>query len=146
MAMQRGATTILVAAAILWLGLASRAGAQGDKFKARLSTVPVQATTVASITGSGSATAVLTGSALSINGTFEGLQTPATLAKLHHGLKGIRGPAIFDLTITKAVSGTMSGTFKLAPVQVDALKSGKLYVQVYSEQAPDGNLWGWLLP
>ena len=32
------------------------------------------------------------------------------------------------------------------PIQVADLEKGRLYVQLHSEKAPDGNLWGWLLP
>jgi hypothetical protein len=28
---------------------------------------------------------------------------------------------------------------------VEALKAGRFYIQLHSERAPDGNLWGWLL-
>lgn len=144
MATKRGFTAVLVGAAMLWLG--HSAGAQGgEKFKARLSPVPIENTTAATITGSGSISAVLTGTTLSITGTFAGLRTPATVAHLHNGPKGIRGPAAFDLTVTKATSGTISGTLSLSPAQVDDLKKGKFYVQIHSEKAPEGNLWGWLL-
>ena len=37
-------------------------------------------------------------------------------------------------------------TFDLTPIQLADLEKGRLYVQVHSEKAPDGNLWGWLLP
>ena len=42
-------------------------------------------------------------------------------------------------------TGTIAGTLDLTPQQVDALKKGKLYVQVQSEGAPNGHLLGWLL-
>jgi hypothetical protein len=42
-------------------------------------------------------------------------------------------------------TGTISGTFDLTPDQVDALKKGRLYVQIQSEGAPNGHLLGWLL-
>jgi len=29
---------------------------------------------------------------------------------------------------------------------VTDLEKGRFYVQLHSEKAPDGNLWGWLLP
>ena len=138
--------SIIIAIAVLGVWGAGPAIAQNSKFKARLTPVPVEATTVAAVTGSGSVTAVLTGTSLAISGTFEGLQTPATLAQIHHGLKGIRGPVIFDLTVTKAVSGTINGTVTLTKEQVEAVRSGKLYIQIHSEKQPDGNLWGWLLP
>ena len=144
MPIRPGVTTLLVGAAVLTLVLS--ASAQVDKFKARLSTIPIEATTAASIAGSGSATAVLTGTSLSISGTFEGMKTPATRAQIHRGAKGVRGPALFDLAITKGTSGTIGGTLTLAPAQVDDLKKGRFYVQIHAEKAPDGNLWGWLLP
>jgi hypothetical protein len=28
---------------------------------------------------------------------------------------------------------------------VQALKKGQLYIQISSEKAPDGNLWGWFV-
>jgi hypothetical protein len=142
--MTRSLTVVFVGAAILWLG--HSAGAQGGgKFRARLSPVGVEASTVASITGSGSVTAVLTGTKLAITGTFEGLRTPATVAHIHRAAKGIRGPALFDLTVSKATSGTISGMFTLTPARVEDLEQGRFYVQIHSEKLPDGNLWGWLL-
>ena len=142
--MRRGFVTALVGAAILALGLS--VSGQSNTFKARLSPVPVESNNVAAITGSGSVTAVLSGASLSIRGTFEGMKSPATLAQIHLGPRGVRGPVMFDLTVTKAVSGTISGTIMLTPVQVEAVKQGRFYLQLHSEKAPDGNLWGWILP
>ena len=121
--------------------------AQGAQtFKARLSPVPVDATTQAATTGLGAVTAVLTGTKLSISGTFSGLQSPATIAQVHVGPKGIAGPPVLDLTVTKATSGTLQGDLTLTSAQVDHLKRGRLYIQIHSEKAPEGNLRGWLLP
>jgi hypothetical protein len=118
----------------------------GERFTGRLAPVPIDATMRASVTGSGTLSAVLTDTKLSINGTFAGLAGPATIARLHQGaVTGVRGPALSELTISKAVSGTISGTVTLTAEQSDNLKKGKLYVQIHSEKAPDGNLWGWLL-
>ena len=69
--------------------------AEGDAFKARLSPVPVESSTLAGITGSGSATATLGARTLSVSGSFQGLQSPATVAQLHLGPKGVRGPVLF---------------------------------------------------
>ena len=100
----------------------------------------------ATVAGTGSATAVLTGTKVTINGTFEGLRSPATVAHLHLSrVAGVRGPAVFDLTVTHGVSGTISGSFDLSADQVESLKKGKFYIQIHSEKAPDGNLWGWLM-
>lgn len=130
-----------------WLSLAAQAP---ETYKVRLSPVPVDAQTRANIAGIGSATATLVGARLSITGSFEGLRSPAMDAKIHQGpVTGVRGPAILDLTVGHAASGATSGTvaasLDLTPPQIESLKKGQLYIQIDSEKAPDGNLWGWLL-
>ena len=123
------------------------AHAQAAKmFRARLSPVPIDLTMAATIAGSGSVTATLNGNKLSIAGTFDGLKSPATLAKLHKGQRGVRGEPLLDLTVTKATSGTITANLDLTPQQMQDLQQMRLYVQLYSEKAPEGNLWGWLLP
>ena len=132
-----------VIAAVIGLSLAAQSV---DTFKTRLSAVPADTKSRQEITGIGSVTAVLSGTKLSINGTFEGLKTAATVARLHDGLAtGVRGPAIQDLNVSKATSGTVTGTLDLTAEQVDHVKKGRFYVQIHSEKAPEGNLWGWLL-
>lgn len=120
-----------------------------EKFAGRLAWVPITGADRAAVTGKGTLTATLNGRTLTVAGTFDGLAAPATVARLHAGVaKGARGPAVGDLTVTKAAAGTIAGTLTLQPAQVEALKQGKLYVQLHSEKgvAPDGsNLWGWLL-
>ena len=98
--------------------------------------------------GVGSVAATLSGNTLTITGSFEGLKSAATIGKVHQGkVMGARGPAISDLTITQAQKGSIAGTLKLTPQQVEALKKGQLYVQIHSMGAPEGgaNLWGWLV-
>jgi CHRD domain-containing protein len=135
-----------VLAALIPLLLMQAVRADGDAFKARLSSVPVESAAQARNAGAGSVTATLKGSSLTLQGTFEGLRSPATMAQIHLGPKGIRGPVMFDLTATKATSGTITGMLTLTPVQADALKQSRFYVQLHSEASPDGVLWGWLLP
>lgn len=145
-AVARAAGGVLCGTLLLWPGAAIET--QGGKtFKARLSPVAIDVSMQATVAGAGSATAVLTGTKLALAGTFEGLRSPATVAKVYRGaVTGVPGSAIFDLEITKATSGTISGTITLTPIQVTDLEKGRLYVQLASEKAPDGNLWGWLLP
>jgi len=117
------------------------------KFKTRLSWVPVDPTSAPAVTGTGSAAAELVGSRLTITASFSGLRSPAIAARLHKSYKtGVRGSPMSDLTVTKDTSGSVTGSLQLTPEQIDDLKKGKLYVQIDSEKAPDGNLWGWLLP
>ena len=57
----------------------------------------------------------------------------------------MRGPAILELTVSKAMSGVVAGSFDLRPEQIENLEKGRWYVQIDSQKAPEGNLWGWLL-
>jgi hypothetical protein len=117
------------------------------RLKARLSPVAMDATMRTTIAGSGSVSAELTGSRLTITGSFEGLRSAATVAQVRRSpVTGVRGPAVFDLTLTKAVTGAIEGSFDLTPDQIESLRKGRLYIQLHSEKAPDGNVWGWLLP
>ncbi|MGQ0732600.1 MAG: CHRD domain-containing protein [Acidobacteriota bacterium] len=121
--------------------------AQGAvQVRARLSTVPIDIAMQSTVAGRGTATATLAGRKLTVSGTFEGLRSPATVARLHVAPKGLNGPALFDLTVSAASGGTLSGSFELTPQQVEDLTAGRFYIQLHSEKAPDGNLRGWLLP
>ena len=128
-------------------GVASAALQQASQvFHVRLTRVPfnVPNTTIA---GEGTATATLAGSTLTISGTFSDLKSPAIVAKLYDGQKkGLRGPALADLTISHDTKGTLQGSIQLTAGQIEHLKTDRLYIQIDSEGAPNGNLWGWLLP
>jgi len=133
--------------AVAGLSLARPVVAQNqERYKARLATVPMDGGMREAVAGSGSATAVLAGTRLTITGTFEGLRSPATVARLHNGpTKGVRGAPLADITVSKGMTGTLTGSVDLTPEQVQSLQKGRLYIQISSEKAPDGNLWGWLL-
>jgi hypothetical protein len=135
----------------IWAAAVMLAGAvaagQSLQYRARLSVVPLDVAMQSTIAGVGSATATLKGTTLTIDGTFSGLKTPATAVRLHRGPRtAMRGPAIGELTATAATSGTINGTLELTKQQIDDLAAGRLYLQLHSEKAPEGNLWGWLLP
>ena len=135
--------------AFLPFAAAALTAQQPKTYRARLSPVPIDVAMQTTVAGAGSVSAVLTGTTLAITGTFEGLKSPATTAQIHKGpTRGVRGPAMLDLVVTKAdaASGTLSGSLTLTPIQIADLEKGRLYVQLHSEKAPDGNLWGWLLP
>jgi len=120
------------------------AAQNGEMYRTRLSVVPVDIGMQTTVAGQGTITATLEGNKLTVSGKAEGLRSPATVAKIHRGPPGIPGPAILDLTVTKAITPTISGTVDLTPSMVADLKNGQLYVQLNSERAPDGNLRGWL--
>ena len=121
----------------------------GDTYTARLGWVPTTPADRPNVIGKGSATATLAGRKLTIAGTFEGLAAPATVARLHQGIaRGARGAPLTDLMVTQAATGKLSGAVDLTAEQVEALKQGRLYVQLHTGKGvpPDGStLWGWFL-
>ena len=144
MACLRYVAALAVGLGVGWFGIPS-AAQSGDAYKTRLSALPADAKTRPDLAGTGTVTAVLSGTKLTVNGTFDGLKTNAVSAKLHNGIvAGVRGPAFADLTISKAMTGTISGSADLNPQQLQNLKKGGIYVQIYTERPTDGTLWGWL--
>ena len=143
MSSRRGFRVVFFAISCVASGLAQ----SSEIYKARLTAVPADARTRPSLAGIGSATGTLTGTRLSISGSFDGLLSPATTAQLHSAVAaGVRGPVIGDLTISKATKGTISGSADLTPLQIESFHKGGIYIQIQSEKAPEGNLWGWLTP
>ena len=132
------------------LGVGSLLAQPPKTFKGRLSPVPIDVSMQATIAGSGSVSAVLTGTKLAVTGAFEGLRSPATTAQVHKSpTRGMRGPVVSELAVAKnsdPTTGSITGTLDLTPALLTDLEKGRLYVQLHSEKAPDGNLWGWLLP
>lgn len=117
---------------------------QTNVFSGRLSPVPVTAATAPTTLGRGTVTATLDGNVLTIDGSFEGMNSPATIAHIHRALKGLRGPAVHELTATKSSEGTVRGRLRLTAEQIEDLKKGWYYVQIHTERNPEGHLRGWL--
>jgi hypothetical protein len=129
-----------VAACVLTFGIAA------ESFKVRLRPVPIEAATAAATKGEGDAAAELDGRRLRLTGRFAGLQGPATIARLHEGpVMGVRGPAIAEVAVPAAQSGTFNAELTLTAAQAAGLRDGRVYLQIHSQSAPEGNLWGWLL-
>jgi hypothetical protein len=122
-------------------------------YKAELRIIPIQSAAAraaidesASVVAKANATATLTGTKLTITGSFEGFKNPASIAQIRSGpAMGARGPVVFDLTVTKDTKGSISGTFDLSAEQVTLLRNNRLYVQIHNANTPDGALWGWFL-
>jgi hypothetical protein len=148
-----GRRVAMIALTMLTAITASGAIAAADgTFTAALGWVPIGGAERNDVAGEGKVTASLSGSKLSVTGSFEGLPAKATAAKLHVGVaKGARGPGggatIGELRVTGGTSGTVSGDVRLSAEQVEALRTGRLYLQIYSEKGvpPDhATLFGWL--
>lgn len=142
--------TLQILTCALALTVLSGEGAAGQapvKFSARLSRAAIDAAELSKVAGIGSLKAELQGLKLTIEGKFSGLLTRATRAHLDRGAeKGLRGRVVFDLTLIPGTEGSISGSLTLTPTQINDLRLGRFYVQIDSESAPDGNLWGWILP
>jgi len=147
LALVAGLVVALTVALTVAMPPALRAQGAPEKYAVRLDWVPIAGTD--RVTGKGAATAQLSGKALTINGSFEGLGGPATIMRLHQGIaRGARGRAVTDIPVPKTTSGSFMATLTLTDEQVTALRQGKLYLQLHGDKglAPDGaNLWGWFL-
>lgn len=113
-------------------------------FDFRLSPGPRLVGTRAESSGGGQVHAALAGNLLTLDGTYNGLLGKPTDVHLAMGsLPGVRGPVVAPLT---AADGKLSGHATLNARQLAAFRKGGLYVEIDSTEAPDGDLWGWILP
>lgn len=137
---------------VLWLGVLAAGGHVLDAqapatLRARLSPVPIDVAMQETIRGSGAATATLSGTTLTVEGTYRGLVTPATSVQVYESARmGMRGTLVGEFASGGGTAGAFKGAVTLSPDRATALGKGLLYVQIQSEKAPDGNLRGWLTP
>lgn len=121
--------------------------ALAEDYATRLTAVAYEGAMRANVQGDGHVSASLNGNTVTVTGDFATLPSPATSVKLYSGIGiGVPGPAMLDLQFNGQDQGTISGTVKLNARQLAAFKKGHVYVQLNSQKAPEGNLWGWLLP
>ena len=140
----RAVTTVV---AVLLLGGFSGAASAATVYASRLTAVAYDGAMRANVQGDGHVSATLNGSSLTVTGDFTGLPSAASSVKLYSGAGiGVPGDAILDLQLSGQNQGSISGTVRLSSRQLAALQRGHVYVQLNSQKAPDGNLWGWLLP
>jgi hypothetical protein len=134
--------------ALVWTAPPAIAAETGhEMFETRLSSSPLTDGTRVNIAGEGHASAQLDGNKLTVSGDFHDLASNATTAELYDGPGiAIPGPKAFDLTVSPATTGSLTGSVTLTAKQLKALRAGHFYVQINSQKALDGNLVGWLLP
>jgi hypothetical protein len=134
-------------AALLLAGCVCDGVHADETFDVRLSPGPRDASMKQSIAGHGTARVTLRGNRLTIAGNFSAFPSPATHAALHRGpAVALRGPAIRDLTVSSNTSGALTAELTLDAAELAALETGQLYIQIDTAAAPEGNIWGWLLP
>ena len=117
------------------------------RYRGRLSIVPVDFSTVATISGSGEFTAEIQERELLLNVHFADLSSPATRAELRKAPKGQRGSIEFTFNIrtTRSTTGNFSHTLTLTEPQLQALREEQYYLQIQTVSNPDGEIRGWLL-
>lgn len=98
--------------------------------------------------GTGSVSTTLSGSTLTLNGSYSGLSGLATMAHIH-GPAGKTATAgvLFPLTFTNAAvagSGTLSASLTLSDAQIADLRAGKWYVNVHTAANAAGEVRGQL--
>ena len=133
------------AIALLLMGLAVPAAAQdAEQFSGRLAVLPVDFAPYQRLSGSGEVQAARSGRLLDGSGGFKGLSSSATAAHVHQAPPGRRGPPVFTIEVTEARDGRLTGQVDLDGDQVEALRAGELYVQIHTENNPEGEIRGWL--
>jgi hypothetical protein len=132
----------------------------GNAYKARLAPAPPlglrgergtpNPTPASFVAGIGTASATLSGKKLTVNGSSKNgvssngreirrrITTARVICLRPHHNQVAAGDAARHQRNDRRLDG-------LTPAQVDALKAGKLYIQINSEGAPNGHLLGWLL-
>lgn len=129
------------------LGLAAAPVLAAETYRADLGPMPLDEATKKNMLGRGDATAVWDGKALTVTGKFAGLASPAIKAHFIFGSYiGVPGTEKLDLTVSPDSNGMISGHLALNARQAAAFRTGKTYVQIDTQNAPTGTLWGWLLP
>lgn len=139
-------SSIAVLLLTLALGAGQSVAPPAGPMRARLSPLPTDLAMQETIAGLGTATATLAGTTLTIEGTYQGLKSAATVVRVFDSPRpGLRGPLVGEFAAGGGTRGTFKGTVALTREQAVAYAKGLLYVQLHSEKAPDGNLWGWLM-
>jgi hypothetical protein len=109
--------------------------------------------------GSGVLNLSLSGTTMTVNGSFSGLSANSTLAHIHGpAAVGVNANPVYNfgtlgLITLGGMSGTMSGTFSLAPVgtytvaqQLSDLNSSLWYFNIHSATFGGGEIRGQITP
>lgn len=143
----RLAVLAALGASLLWL-----TGCGNEKAEATLSgsnEVPSVDTAA-----TGNVTAELDGDTLKVNGTFTGLssalhEVSGSAAHVHSAPKGSNGTIFFNLTVTPNAdgrSGSFTGTKSMSDSDKQVFKDGGLYVNVHTDDNPNGEIRAQLEP
>jgi hypothetical protein len=139
---------LALSVALTLLVIGSAPAFAASRFSLTLDPVAYDNSTRDIVQGEGEVNATLDGNKLTVSGTFSGLSSPATAARLGLGLDyGVPATSFFaDLTPSNAEAGTIAGTLTLTPEQVAGLNRRGLFLQLNTVRGSDGSLWGWFAP
>jgi hypothetical protein len=74
------------------------------------------------------------------------LTGPAVAAHFHRGAKGVDGPPVHALSFAPGDSVVNGVWQEITPDDLDALMTGNVYVNVHTQQYPNGEIRGQLMP
>ena len=132
---------------VLLHGASLVAQSSAEVFATRLTRFAGEAVDAKNFRGDGRVQARIAGDRVIVRGEFHGLSSPARRARVFQGSAvGVPGKPVFDLAVAAASEGAVSGELRVTAEQLRALRAASLYVQIDTVAAPDGALWGWLLP
>ena len=122
-------------------------GQTRDHFRGRLSILPVDFSTLGSISGNGTVTSELDGNTLTIDLKFNGLSSPATGVEIRNAPRGRRGNVAlsFQAGVPRNIAGRFNQSVTLTNTQITELRAERYYIQLQTEDNPEGELRGWLL-
>ena len=132
---------------VLVLSVNNLLGQTRDQFRGRLSILPVDFSTLGSMSGDGTLTAELEGNTLAIDIEFNGLSSPATGIESRTATRGRRGNVAFSFQagVPRSTSGQFTQSLMLTNTQRTELRAERYYIQLQTEDNPEGELRGWLL-
>ncbi len=133
---------------LAFVGTAVVAQPVPNSYRTRLTTAAFEPQ-ARSFKGDGNVVATIAGRTLMVTGEYKSLDSPATRIRLLSGpIVGAAGRVpVATLPVSgEATNGAIRGSVQLSAAQASALKAGRIYVQVDTKAAPEGALWGWLMP
>ncbi len=136
---------------LLFVLVACAPTAQGTTTEVSLS--GAQEVPAVETSATGSATATLSGSTLTVAGELSGLSSPVvevagSPGHIHQAPAGSNGDVIFPLVVsmTDDTSGTFSLSTELNAEQVTAYNAGEFYLNFHTETNQGGELRGQIVP
>ncbi|MBF5043267.1 CHRD domain-containing protein [Aggregicoccus sp. 17bor-14] len=131
------------------LGMLALAGCDNaNELKASM-TGPQERPTPVVSGGTGEAKANVKGNTVVVAGVFDNLTSTAIAAHIHGPAdKDTAAPVLCGLTVTASsangTSGTIGGTCDFSDAQIEQLKDGQTYINVHTQNYPDGEIRGQL--